>query len=79
MFIKKEKKIDIIEDICSIENLFKEKKNIISNNNSIDWIYQKIFVLFDWIYECQTIQITLSINDNLASRRIWLIWSDDAC
>ncbi len=79
MFIKKEKKIDIIEDICLIENPFKEKKNIISNINSIDWIYQKIFVLFDWIYECQTIQITLSINDNLASRPIWLIWSDDAC
>jgi hypothetical protein len=36
MFIKKEKKIDIIEDICLIENPFKEKKNIISNINSID-------------------------------------------
>jgi hypothetical protein len=26
MFIKKERKIDIIEDICSIENPFKEKE-----------------------------------------------------
>ncbi len=38
---------------------------------SIDWMFKKIFVLFDWIDECQTIQITRSINDNLTRRQFF--------